>query len=382
VTGARRPIPGKSTWTYQFMVKRNGKRVTISEGGHRTKKLAEEALANAIAIYRPRSSEPSKMLFVEYLRREWLPVIKPGRRPSTWAGYRALVDNYIVPSIGDVRLVDVTPGDIAQLLTELRESGRRDGREGGLAESTLRQLYAVLSGALQHAVEAGMIVRNPASALPRNVKPRVRKKEMHTWDAVQLRAFLNSVRDDRLYAAFLTAAMTGMRRSELVALQWSDIDLGTGQVSVRRGVTSVGYKRHVGETKSGRARTVAIDPETVAVLRRHRATQLEERMKWGEAWTDTGDVFTREDGTALHPQTLSRTFDRRVVRAKLPRISFHGLRHTHATLLLRSGVHPKIATERLGHASTGITLDLYTHVQVGMQEDAAARVGTLVLGGP
>lgn len=97
-------------------------------------------------------------------------------------------------------------------------------------------------------------------------------------------------------------------------------------------------------------------------------------MQWSEAWTDSCDVFTHEDGTAIHPQTPSRTFDRRVARASVPRISFHSLRHTHATLMLKSGVHPKIAQERLGQASTGITLDVYSHVQVGLQEVAAARV--------
>src|SRR5207237_5980379 len=108
---------------------------------------------------------------------------------------------------------------------------------------------------------------------------------------------------------------------------------------------------HEGEPKSGRARTIAVDPDTIAMLRRHRARQLQERMQWGEAWTDTGAVFTQEDGTAVHPTTLSQTFDRRVARTKLPRIRFHDLRHTHATLLLSAGVHPKVVQERLGHSS-------------------------------
>lgn len=172
--------------------------------------------------------------------------------------------------------------------------------------------------------------------------------------------------------------MTGLRRSELLALRWSDVDLDRGQLAVRRGMVAAGYEVHEGEPKSGRARTVAVDDETVGTFRRHRARQLEERMAWGEAWTDTGAIFTREDGTAIHPQSLSGAFVRRVRRSAVPTIRFHDLRHTHASLLLAAGVHPKVVQERLGHSSITITLDLYSHVAPGMQEDAAAKLGALV----
>ena len=142
----------------------------------------------------------------------------------------------------------------------------------------------------------------------------------------------------------------------------------------------MGYDVVEGETKTGRARTVALDPATEAELRAQRRRQLEERLAWGEAWTDTGLVFTREDGTAMHPQSISQFFEKRLTAAGLPRINFHGLRHTHATLGLASGVPAKVMQERLGHANVGITLDTYSHVMPGMQDAAAAQVAALVFG--
>jgi integrase len=236
----------------------------------------------------------------------------------------------------------------------------------------------VLHSSLEHAVDAGLIARNPARRLPKASRPNPRNKEMKTWGAEQLRVFFASVKDDRLGSCFIVAALTGLRRSELCGLEWGDLDRAV--LSVRRGLVAAGYVVHEGTPKSGRARTVALDGETVAELRRWRSRQTAERLAWGEAWTDSGKVFTREDGMPLHPQSLSDAFGRRSKRAKLPAIRFHDLRHTHATLLLAAGVHPKVVQERFGHASISITLDLYSHVAPGMQEDAAEKLGALVFG--
>jgi integrase len=149
---------------------------------------------------------------------------------------------------------------------------------------------------------------------------------------------------------------------------------------VRRSTATVGYEAIEGTPKSGRARTIDLDPDTVAALKAHRRRQLEDRMAWGEAWTDTGLVFTREDGTALHPQTALWHLRKLSRAAGVPEVRLHDLRHTHATLGLAAGVPPKVMQERLGHSSVQITLDLYSHVVPGMQADAAARIGALLRG--
>ncbi len=137
---------------------------------------------------------------------------------------------------------------------------------------------------------------------------------------------------------------------------------------------------HSARPKGKRGRSVALDPVTVAALRAHRLRQMEERMHWGPAWQDTGLVFTHPDGAPLHPDTVTKRLRRLVRAAGLPWVKLHGLRHTHATLMLEAGVNIKIVQERLGHSSIAITGDVYSHVTPGMQDEAAARVAAIVDG--
>jgi integrase len=173
-----------------------------------------------------------------------------------------------------------------------------------------------------------------------------------------------------------------MRRGEVLGLAWSDCDLDGGHVTVRRSLVSTNYKLDFSEPKTERGRRIiAIDPATVAALRDHQGRQLLERVALGDAWGNDHDlVFTREIGMPIHPQTFSGWFEKHVEKAKLPALSLHGLRHTHATMAFRAGVHPKVVSERLGHASIAFTLDTYTDSLPDMQETAAALVANLVLG--
>ena len=202
-----------------------------------------------------------------------------------------------------------------------------------------------------------------------------------TWSAKELRAFLASTEGDRLHACWHLAASTGLRRGEILGLRWGDIDMDGGRLSVRRARVAAGNEVTEGVPKSGQARVVDLDPRTVAVLRQHRRHQLEERLAWGDAWVDTGYVFTREGtGEPLHPHSLRWFWVKALRSADVRPLRFHDLRHSHATLGLAAGVPAKVMQERLGHSSIAITMDIYSHVVPGMQADAAAKFDALVFG--
>jgi len=197
---------------------------------------------------------------------------------------------------------------------------------------------------------------------------------MQVYDVARTVDLLEAIRGARLFPSVLLAVLCGLRRGEIAALQWGQVDLNAGSISIVQSAeqtkTTVRYK----EPKTGRARTVALSPMIVEELRAHRLRQAEELLRLGIRPTDETFVVSREDGLPLQPQTLTHEWKRLVAKTGLPRIRLHDLRHSHATAMLATGVHPKIASERLGHSKVGITLDLYSHVLPGMQEDAVAKV--------
>ncbi len=235
--------------------------------------------------------------------------------------------------------------------------------------------------ALSDAVRWGLVSRNAAELAD---PPKLRQSgdaDMTTWTASELRSFLGGVGDHRLYAAWHLAASTGMRRGELLGARWSDLDFGAARLSVRQTVISVDYKIVLStpKTKRGR-RSIALDEGTIQTLRAHRKVQAQERLAH-PAYMDNDLIFANPDGTPIHPQTLSQSFERLVISSGLPMLSLHGLRHSHATLGLQAGVHPKVMSERLGHATVAFTLDRYSHAIPAMEADAAEMVAKLVMGG-
>jgi integrase len=180
----------------------------------------------------------------------------------------------------------------------------------------------------------------------------------------------------------MVAALTGMRRGEVLGLKWSDLDLDHGRLKIDRALILVDYVPTISETKTDKGRrTVALDSATVAALQEHDARQAVEAAMAGDAWeNDEGYVFTDELGRVIHPQAFTDRFKRYAKRAKLPAIRLHELRHSHATLALESGVAPKVVSDRLGHASTAFTMDTYADALPAVEETAAAMVTSLVLG--
>lgn len=356
-----------------------GKRRRRSKSGFETRRAATEAMREAMRAAELGVTAPGDVPTVAALVDEWLAGRRPSLKLATWDSYRDVLEGHVVSRLGALRSDKLTAKHVADLRDELLVNGGRDRRGPGLSERTVRYTLAVLSQLLGDAVKRGILTRNVAEHVD---KPRVPKKEMDWWTVDEARRFLNHTAEDRLSALWTLALTSGMRRGELLGLHWSDIDFDAGRLAVRRALVATGYQVRYSEPKTTASkRVVSIDPGTVAALKEHRRHQLEERMALGVGYLDEDVVFATISGEVLHPDYVSKRFNRLVKQAGVRRIRFHDTRHTAATLMLEQGVPLKIVTERLGHSSTAITSNLYQHASESMQEDAAAKLGAALLKG-
>lgn len=355
----------------------NGKRQQRWHSGFARRKDADEALSEILnGLQQETYVEPAKLTLSGFLADEWLPAVRRSLRPSTFRNYNGLLA-HVSPTLGHLLLRNLTAPMLNRLYAELLD-GEDERRP--LSPSTVRLIHTLVRQALADAVKWNRIARNPADAAEPPSASAARSRKMDTWTKEQVRAFLGGVADDRLYAAWRLAVTTGMRRGELLGLRWRDLDLDASRCSIIQTLIEGpgGPQLSEPKTNAGR-RNVALDPQTVAALRAHRKAQAAEKLALGPAYQgNNGFVFCREDGAPIWPSTFSRSFERHAKAAELPRIRFHDLRHTHATLALEAGIHPKVVSERLGHANISITLDTYSHAIPAMQEDAAAKVAALI----
>lgn len=237
---------------------------------------------------------------------------------------------------------------------------------------------------LRQALKAGVAWRrlswNPATQVP---MPQVLPSPMAPWTAAELSAFLATAEGDRFHPIFVLLVSTGMRRGEVLGLRWADVDLDAGRLAVRHTIGRVGGKVMAGEPKTAKSkRSIALDPATVAVLRRHRIAQLEERLAWGGLHQDRDLAFALEDGAPVHPEAIGRALRRIAKAAGVRPVRTHDLRHGWATAALEAGVHPKVVSDRLGHSKVSVTLDVYSHVAPAVEEEAARLVASKLLGAP
>ncbi len=324
--------------------------------------------------YRP----PDRVTVASYLTERWLPTKRAQLRASTFDSYRRTIDRHVIPAIGRIPLQKLTPEDLDSLYAKLAEGA--EGRRG-LAPKTIHSIHEMLHKALSDAERKGTVTRNVAALADPPKRASASKHPMRVWDAEQLRTFLDGIGDHRLHPAYYLAANTGMRRGEILGLRWRDVDLDARRLSIHQAVISVAYALQIADVKTGTSRrTIDLDPRTSAVLRSWRKRQLEERLALGEAHQDHGLVFARPEGTPIHPDLFSKTFDRLVARSGLPAIRLHDLRHGHASLLLKSRVPVKVVSERLGHATPAFTMTVYQHVLPGMQAEAATTFADLLFG--
>jgi integrase len=373
------------TWSYVIRVKDPEMGVSKPRwvGGFATEQEAKAARDEGrVQARRGEYTERNRITVTAYLD-DWLDSHAMEIKPRTLLDYRACIRLYVTPRIGHLPIQTVRPSTITKLYRDLLASGGRHGRP--LAVTTVTHLHAVLRKAFRDAVTVdGLIGSNPVE---RAKRPRVQAQEPGTvWTVAQLRAFLATAMQHRLFAFYHVAAYTGARRGELLNLRWADIDLDAKKITITGSTAVIGGQRVNGTTKSGRTRAVSIDDETVAVLRQRKADQAAEQLRVGDSWRGTkgGYVFATGWGEPIYPDTVTSLMSK-LIRAhnepgqgprpkdQLPRARLHDLRHLHATTLLLSGVPVHVVAARLGHADPAVTLRVYAHV-IRSAEAAAADI--------
>jgi integrase len=347
-----------ATWSYVVRERDpgTGKAKPRWVGGFATRAEARKARdAARHATNRGTFVAPASLTVGEYLDR-WMDAHEVGLKPSTAISYRANINRYLRPALGHERLQSLSPSRLSVLFRDLYEHGGKDGAP--LSPRTVEFARAVLRRALQDAVVDRLVEVNPVIGTKR---PRTVKPKHTTWTAGQLRSFLAQLDDEHRWTPLWElAAGTGMRRGELLALRWSDIDLEHGLIRVERSVTQLAGTRSYGTPKNHERREVALDDHLVTTLRAWRTKQVAERLVLGESYLDGEDlVFTWQDGRPVPPDYVTSTFGRLTTDLEVPRLTFHSLRHTHATLLLREGVPVHVVAKRLGHKDPSVTLSVY-----------------------
>ncbi|MDK2888324.1 MAG: hypothetical protein PWP72_1202 [Thermoanaerobacter sp.] len=377
------------SWTIVIDVGRDpatGKRKRIYRAFRGTKREAEKEMARLIAeLEKGTYIETSKITLGEYLLR-WLEDYGKTRlAPTTYRRYSQIINLRVVPKLGMIPLGKLRPIHLQQFYRELLEEGKKNGKEGPLSAASITYHHRVIHKALGTAVKQQLIPVNPADAVELPKSPQViddvdSRENIKVLDAGQVETMLEAARETPYYALLFVAVRTGLRRGELLGLRWQDVDLKAGTISVRH---ALAYTPEKGiffkppKNKKSR-RTIDISGEVVAVMKEHRKKQAEAKLFFGQQYEDHGLVFCQPNGKPMHPDTPSSWFPEFLQRIGLPRLNFHCLRHTHASLLLQAGVDIKVISERLGHSSIRITYDLYSHLMPGMQKEAVDRLEKLL----
>lgn len=311
-------------------------------------------------------AEPSRMTVGQYLQ-HWLDSAAAHTvRPVTLAVYRQYVRLYADPWIGHIPLSKLQPLQLQQLYTERLQAG--------LSRRTVQYVHAILRRSFNQAVKWGMIPRNPTAAVD---APRPTRREMQVLTPQQVEQLVQTMTGDPYFALYYLAIATGCRRGELVALRWADVDWRRPSITINRTAEEVKGKAVFTEPKTARSkRLIPLPEEAVSALAEHKRQQ--DQAREDPDYEDHDLVFCQPNGQPLRPGYVTEHFLTFLRRAQLPRIRLHDLRHTHATMLLAAGVHPKIVSERLGHSTISLTLDTYSHVLPTMQDEVTRKLDALL----
>lgn len=320
-------------------------------------------------LHRGEYVERSRVTLETYMR-NWL-AAPVGLNPKTLERYRQLAEQQVYPHLGSIELQKLSESHLQDWHGKLLAGGGKGGRP--LAPQTVRHAHRLVHTALARALRGKLVLRNVASEV---AAPKVPKKEVASLTADQIGELLDGIRDHRLYAPAVVALGTGLRRGEILALRWQDIDLEGAFLTVARSLGEADGKVYIKEPKSeaGR-RAVSLAPFVVTAIREHRTQQLETRMALGMGkLPDDALLFASIEGEPISPDKLSRDWANMVRARKLPRISFHGLRHSNVSMLIEGGLDVYSVSRRIGHSSAALTLKTYTHLFRSKEQEAANAI--------
>jgi integrase len=370
----------KDTWAIVIDVGRDpetGKRRQQWHTVKGRKRDAEKMLRELLlAVEKGTYVKPTHLTVGEWLRQWNENYVAIHTTPRTQESYQCVIECHLIQALGSMPLAQLSPQHLQNYYGMALSKGRADGK-GGLSARSVLYHHRILSEALSHAVKIGLLGRNVAELV---YPPHPARMKVSVLSPDDVSRFLEAARETQYYVFFCTLLYTGLRRGELLVLRWRNLDLDMASLYV----VETGYKLSNGtyiikEPKTDHSRrSVALPPSLAMLLRQYRYDQEQMWSRLGRRLSDADFVFTRADGSPLNPNAVTAAFIKLVRKAGLPHIRLHDLRHTHATLMLKAGVHPKVVSERLGHASVSITLDTYSHMLPGLQEAAAERFDDMI----
>ncbi len=351
-------------------------RAQVTLDGHRlgftadTRKECQDWIRETLGKIDDGLTFANTKLFAKDFLNDWLTSKKASIRPTTYTHYELLIRKHAVPHIGNIKLKDLRPQHIQRLYNLLPAKG--------VGIPTIEKLHTALHSAFSYAAKTGIITRNPANA---TIPPSAPPKEMQILTENQVSQMFITAKGHRWEALYYLAVTSGMRQMELLGLKWTDLDWMRRTIKIERQLVRPNAENRVEftspKTKFGR-RTIDLGSNSMEMLRKHYDRQLGEHKKAGEKWKEYGLIFTNSFGGPIHYRNLLRNYKALLRDAGLPKIRFHDLRHTAASLMLNHNVPVIVVSRRLGHARPSITLDIYGHLIPSMQTAAAQLIDELV----
>jgi len=356
IEGERDPETGKRNRSYKTV------RGTKKEASAEMRRLISE-------VEHGKSLKQSPMTVKEWIAK-WMELyITPYIEETTRVGYKSKLTCYIHPMLGDIKIKSLRAEHVQRMVNDMISKG--------LSPKNIRDTYNVVNASMKKAVVLKEILYNPCEGVE---LPKMKRYRAKVYDTKTIHEILDTAKDSDIYLAVLILITVGLRRGELLALRWENIDFDKQLIKVRENMVrgEDGYILKAPKTESG-IRDIHIGKDLVAILKEAYTEYRLDKMRYGPGFQDLGFVIRQEDGSPLHPDSMTRKWIRFIQSNDLPRIRLHDLRHSNATALIRAGVNPKVVSERLGHADVSITLNTYTHVLPDMDAAAADKLDEILL---